>query len=231
MTLPAPVAPLKDTNELREEIIAAARFWTERDLTIGTWGNISVRVEEGLLVTPSAMDYATLVPDDLVVVSWEGVRIKGHRLASSETQTHRLLLLARPDMVASVHAHAPYACICSSAHRTIPVVMEDMAQSLGGEVRCSVYVAGGRHMELAEAAVAALGHHSQAVLLANHGPFVLGATLRAAAVGIQVLEKAAMAFVLGGLIGGAVPIPPELVEEEHDRFTNKYGRPEDKSTG
>jgi L-ribulose-5-phosphate 4-epimerase len=231
MTQYAPIAPLQDTLGLREEIIDAARFWTEHDLTIGTWGNISVRVEEGLLITPSAMDYATLVPEDLVTVSWEGARIKGHRLASSETQTHRLLLLARPDMVASVHAHAPYACVCSAAHRTVPVVMEDMAQSLGAEVRCSIYVAGGRHLELAEAAVAALGKDSNAVLLANHGPFVLGATLKAAVVGIQVLEKAAMAFVLGGLIGGAVPIPHELVEEEHNRFVNKYGRPEDNSTG
>ena len=106
MPLLAPVEPLQDSRELREEIIVAAPFLVNRGPLIGTWGNTSVRVEHGVVVAPSAVGYASICPEDVVAVSWEGVRIKGERRASSEPQTHRVLL-TRPEMVASVHTTSP----------------------------------------------------------------------------------------------------------------------------
>ncbi len=223
------VAPFKDTKELREEIIEVCCRLTELGYCIGTWGNVSVRCEEGLLITPSAIDYSTMSTDDMVVVDWDGRKISGERLPSSEMQLHRLFLLRRPDMGAVVHTHSPYASTCAVANRSIPVTVDDMAQIIGGEVRCSEYAPGGKHIELAEAGWKALGDRNAAVILANHGPVVLGRNLKEATVAAQVLEKAAMLYVLASSMGCCVPITSDYVEEERHRYLYKYGRKEDAS--
>ena len=156
--------------ELRDEVIRACCFLMDIGFVIGTWGNLGVRVKEGLLVTPSRIDFRTMIRDDLVLVSWEGRRIRGERLPSSESELHRMLLLKRPEMLVSVHSHSPYASAVSAMRRTMPVVLEDMSQIIGGEVHCAEYTPAGRHRSLAEAACESIGDVAAAVLLANHGP-------------------------------------------------------------
>jgi len=216
--------PIADTPELRHEIIAACRRLSDLGFCIGTWGNISVRVTDGMLITPSRLDYAVMAPEDLVVVSWQGVRVRGRRLPSSETELHRLLLERRPDLGAIVHSHSPFASALAAAWRDLPVVLEDMAQIIGGTVRCAAYTPGGRHRALAEAAAAAIGTDAVAVLLANHGPIIGGHDLNEALIAAQVLEKAARIFLLAQAAGGAHPIAPELVIEERHRYLYKYGK-------
>jgi L-fuculose-phosphate aldolase len=148
-------------------------------------------------------------------------------LPSSEADLHRLVLHARPDLGATVHTHSPYATVVAAARQTLPAIVEDQAQAIGGEVRCARYVPGGHHRELAEACCEALGTSACAALLANHGAVVSGRDLAEALSTSLVLEKAAMAFVLAQPLGGAVPIRPEFVSEERDRFLNRYGTPAD----
>lgn len=225
-----PIAPCMDTPELREEIIQACIFLMDIGFCIGTWGNIAMRVQDGLLVTPSRIDFRQMRIEDLVTVSWEGKKIGGDRLPTSESELHRLILLHRPDMGASVHSHSPYASAISAARRSIPVCLEDMSQIIGGEVMCAEYAPAGRHRSLAEAAVSAMGDRSAAVLLANHGPIVCGRILAEALTAAQILEKAAMVFLTTIPLGGCVPIPADLVDEERYRFLYKYGNPNDAPT-
>lgn len=219
--LKAPELP--DTVNLREEIIEACRYLSETGHMIGTWGNVSVRVEDGLLITPSRVDYSEMVPDDLVVVDWSGKKIKGERLASSETDLHRELLATRLDMGSVIHTHSPYASSVACAGVSIPVCVEDMAQVIGAEVRCSEYVPGGKHAELAEKACEAMGDESFAVLLANHGPVVGGRTLAEAVIASRVLEKAAFIYVTARTLGQFNEISLEAVCEERQRYLYKYG--------
>jgi L-fuculose-phosphate aldolase len=219
-----PAAPLPDTPGLREEIVHACRFLVQIGFLIGTWGNVGVRVERGLMVTPSRVDFGRMGPDDLVVVGWDGVKIGGERVPSSETELHRLILLNRPDLGACVHTHSPYASAVSCARRSIPVISEDVSQIIGGEVKCSRYVPAGRHRDLAGAAWEAMGLESSAVLLANHGAVAGGRDLAEAVVAAQVLEKAAMSLILASAVGGAVVIDEALVKEERHRFLYKYGK-------
>ena len=132
-------APIcRDSNELREAIIRTCLCMRDRlGYFVGTWGNISVRVEDGLLVTPSRMCYDAIVPDDLVVVGWEGGVVRGHRVPTSEMELHRQILRQRPDLGALVHSHSPWASVCACAHRSIPVLTDDVAEVIGGEVRCA----------------------------------------------------------------------------------------------
>ena len=221
------IEPCTDTPQLRQEIIAACLELSRLGFFIGTWGNIAVRIADGLLMTPSRMDYRVMTPDDLVVVSMEGKTLRGNQLPSSELHLHRLLLLSRPDFGATVHAHSPYASAVACAGRSLPVCVEDAAQIIGAEVHCSRYVRGGCHLDLARAAQEAIGPDAAAVLLANHGPVVGGRNLAEALVAAQVLEKAAQVFVWANSLGGCRIIPEESVRAERERFLYKYGKAAD----
>jgi L-fuculose-phosphate aldolase len=190
---------------------------------IGSWGNVGVRVAEGMLITPTRLDYDRMQPQDIVLMSWDGRRLGGERLPSSEMHLHRLVLQARPDLGAVVHSHPSWASVVAALHRSLPIVMEDMAQIIGAEVQCSRYVRAGRHMELAQQAVEAMGKSSMAALLANHGLVVGGRDLKEATVATRIVEKAAMIFVLGKAVGTLRPIPADQAAQERDRYQFKYG--------
>lgn len=217
-----------DTAELRAEVICTCLFLRDRlGYFVGTWGNISVRVPDGLLVTPSRTQYDAIQPEDLVVVGWEGGVVRGHRVPTSEMELHRQIMRQRPDLGALVHSHSPWASVCACAGRSIPVLTDDMAEVVGGEVRCAPYVPAGRHRELANAAAENIGPDACAVLLANHGVVAGGRDLAEAVVANQFLEKAAMILIQAASLGGARPIPEERWREERHRYLYKYGKPED----
>ncbi len=218
----------RDTPELRQAIIRTCLFMRDRlGYFVGTWGNISVRLEAGLLVTPSRMIYDEVTPDDLVAVGWEGGVLGGRRVPTSELELHRQILRKRPDLGALVHSHSPWASVCACAHRSIPVLADDMAEVIGGEVHCAPHVAAGRHRELALAAAEAIGPDACAVLLGNHGVVAGGRDLAEAAIASQFVEKAAMILIHAQAIGGVRPIAEEAWREERHRYLYKYGKPED----
>lgn len=212
---------------LRREIIATCRALERIGHFVGTWGNVSVRVPEGFLITPSRVSYDTITPEDFVTVDLDGKVVAGTRLPSSETGVHRLVLRKKPGVGAIIHSHPPYASAVSCLQRSIPVFVEDVAQIIGGEVKCTRYIPAGRHQALAEEVAATIGEEN-AVLLANHGVLVCGRTLGEALVACQILEKAAHMLLLAAPSGGALPIPAEHVRSERDRFLHKYGTPNDR---
>jgi L-fuculose-phosphate aldolase len=218
----------QDSIPLRQAVIETCLLMRDRlGYFIGTWGNISVHLEEGALVTPSRMIYEDVTPDDLVVVGWEGGVLRGNRLPTSEFELHRQILRKRPDLGALIHSHSPWASVCACAGRAIPVLADDMAEVIGGEVRCAPHVVAGRHRELAAAAADAIGPDACAVLLGNHGVVAGGRDLAEAVIASQFVEKAAMILIQAQALGGVRPIPEALWREERDRYLHKYGKPED----
>ena len=210
-------------QELRQQILETCRQCVTLGYFIGTWGNVSARWGDHLLITPTRMVYATMAPTDLVLVDIaSGQRAEGTNLPSSEMQLHRAIYRARQDVGAIVHSHSPYASVVACLHKDLPCLLEDMAQIIG-EVRWAPYVPGERHVELGLGAVAYLGD-SNAVLLANHGPVCCGRDLYEAVVVNQVLEKSAMAFLWVSAIGqGIHTIPPEHAASERSRYLHRYG--------
>jgi L-ribulose-5-phosphate 4-epimerase len=193
---------------------------------VGTWGNVSARVPEGLLVTPSRVRYDTITPDDLVTVSLDGVVLDGRRLPSSETAIHQRVLAARDDVNAVIHGHSPCATAVACVRGSIPPFVEDLAQLVGGVIQCTSYVRGGRHEELAERVVAGLGDVN-AVLMANHGLLCCGRDLDEAFVTCQVVERAAFMMLSAAGMGPMTAIPEDAVAAERDRFLHKYGTSQD----
>jgi L-fuculose-phosphate aldolase len=212
-----------DLQELRQQILETCRQCVALGYFIGTWGNVSARWGDYLLITPTRVAYEAMTPADLVLIDIaDGQRVEGTRLPSSEMQLHRAIYRARRDVGAIVHSHSPYASAVACLHKGIPCLLEDMAQLIG-EVRCAPYVPGERHVELGVGAVAYL-EDSNAVLLANHGPVCCGRDLREAVMVNQVLEKSALAFLWMSAIGqGLQIIPPEHVASERSRYLYRYG--------
>ncbi len=207
---------------LKQEIIATCLKLEELGFTIGTYGNVSARVTEGLLVTPSRVDYAAMTPEDIVTVSLSGEVLNGIRLPSSEMDVHRLVYVNRPDVGGVIHSHSLYATALSCLHDTVPVMVEEQSQVIGDEIRCTQYVPAGQHLALGEEVARALGS-SNAVLLANHGTLSCGRTLAEALFAIRITERIAQMRLMTLGSGSIVPIPAEYVRSERERWLYKYG--------
>lgn len=212
--------------ELRLEIVSAARRLEPLGLTQGTSGNLSARTGDGLLVTPSAVPYAVMGPDDLVLLDPEG-GIHGapafgspHR-PSTEWRMHAGILRQRSDVAAIVHAHPPWATALSCLRRDIPAFHYMVAVAGGRVIECAAYATFGT-AELATAAVEALGDR-RACLLANHGIIACGATVESA-LGLAVEVEALAGQYMRALSVGK---PALLSDEEMGRVLEGfegYGR-------
>jgi L-ribulose-5-phosphate 4-epimerase len=207
---------------LKSAIIEKCRVLEKMGYFVGTWGNISVRVAEGFLVTPSRIAYEVIQPSDFVLVSSEGKVLAGHRLPSSETEVHRAVLNKKGEVGAIIHSHSPYATAVSCLHCAIPPFVEDLVQIIGGQVNCTRYVPAGQHVRISEEVAQTIGEEN-AVLLANHGVMCCGRDLEEAFVASQILEKAAFMMLAAAAKGEVIPIPEEHVRSERQRYLYKYG--------
>jgi L-fuculose-phosphate aldolase len=171
-------------DALRAEIIATAIRMNECGINRGKSGNVSARTETGFLITPTGLTYQSLLPDDIVSVTFAG-EASGARRPSSEWRFHRDIYVARPDAGAIVHAHSSFATSLACLGRDIPAFHYMVAIAGGKDIRCAPYATFGTQ-ELSDNALVALSDR-RACLLANHGMIAVGASLEAAlALAIEV---------------------------------------------
>jgi L-fuculose-phosphate aldolase len=210
--------------ETREQIIEACLWLQEKNMVLGTWGNVSVRLDEQkIMLTPSKIDYNVIKPEDMVIVDLEGKKIDGFRSPTSEMDVHRLIYCARKDVGSIVHCHSIYASAMCVTGESIPPILEEMAQMIGGEIPSTKeYIRAGDHIGLAREAVACLGDKN-AVLLMNHAPVCCGRDLKEALTCCQIVEKAATCYLLTKGKFNISIIPSDKVKMERDRFLYKYG--------
>lgn len=175
--MPSRAAAAADNEATRQAVIEAARATVQQGLNRGTSGNISRRVGEGFVITPSALGYEAMQPDDVVLVTRSG-EARGRRRPSSEWRLHHDIYAARQDAGAVVHAHPPHATAIACVRREIPAFHYMVAAAGGDSIRCAGYALFGTQA-LSDLALAALADR-RACLLANHGIIALGADLDAA---------------------------------------------------
>lgn len=186
-----------DEEEARVAIVAAARSLFDRGLTHGSTGNLSVRVGERILVTPTGSSLGTVQPDELSVVDLAGRRVEGGR-PSKEAFLHAAMLRARPDATAVAHTHSSHAAAVScldglDPENAIPPLTAYFGMRIGRLPLVPFHAPGDASLEPIAERLAA-GHH--ALLLSNHGPVVAGATLGAALDAIEELEETARIYLL-----------------------------------
>jgi len=213
---------MTDTPALRDALIAVARSLNAENINRGKAGNVSVRIDAGILITPSGMPYATIERIDVVAITAEG-RSQGARKPSSEWPMHHAIYAARPDVAAIVHTHAPFATALACLGRGIPAFHYMVAVAGGRDIRCAPYATFGT-AELAAHTVTALADR-RACLLAHHGMVATGASLD------QALALAVEVEALAEIYGRALQIgtPAVLTELEMDavmRQFDAYGQTE-----
>jgi L-fuculose-phosphate aldolase len=182
-------------------LVATARRTADTGLVVGTSGNVSLRVGDTVLVTPSGVPYDRLGPEDVVGVGLDGRRLLGTAEPTSELPLH-LAVHRATDARAVVHTHAVHATAVSTLVDELPPV-HYMVAALGGPVRVARYATYGTP-ELAEAALAALADRS-ACLLRNHGTLAHGDDLDQAFERTAQLEWMCRLWLLASSLPGRSP--------------------------
>ncbi len=193
-----------------EAVLATAKAMLDQGLVEGTSGNISGRIDGGLVcLTPSSIAYDTMTLDDLVIVDLEGQVVSGTRSPTTEKDLHLSVLQRYPELGAVIHTHAVYATMFALAHEPIPAVIEEVVVYLGGEVPCCTYRGTGSR-ELGDEVAAHLSDRG-AALLANHGLVTCAATPDKALHHAGLVERTAQ-IVWGARSMGATihPLPEKV---------------------
>jgi L-fuculose-phosphate aldolase len=176
---------------LRHEIVEVSQAMAARGLNRGTSGNVSARLTDGLLVTPSGVTPDQLTADAIVRLDAQGRAPPGALKPSSEWRMHAGLYARRLDINAVVHCHSRHATILACAGRPIPAFHYMVAVGGRSLIPLAPYRTFGT-VELAEAVAEALDG-GLACLMANHGQIVGAATLvKALAIAEEVEEQAAV---------------------------------------
>jgi L-fuculose-phosphate aldolase len=164
-------------KELREEVLEKSLQMIQDGLAFGAGGNISALDHESgyLAITPSAIEYTKMKPEDVVVVDKEGKLVEGKWKPTSESPMHTIFYRERDDVGAVVHTHAPHASIFAIINEPIPMVVTESALCLGGPVKVDPYVRPGTD-DLARSVLEAMGS-DVAVLLGQHGLITVGHNL------------------------------------------------------
>jgi len=203
-------AIISEETRLRDEIVAVGKSLFDRLFTFGSTGNISARLSSGeLLMTPTNASLGNLDPARLSKFSAEGVHIGGDK-PTKEAFLHQCMYCERKGAGAVVHLHSTHAVAVSiidglDEKDLLPPLTAYYAMRVGRLPLVAYYPPGD---ETLANAVAEKARDSHAVLLANHGPVVAGASLREAQYATEELEETAKLFLM--LRGERIrPLTPE----------------------
>ncbi|MDR2261313.1 MAG: class II aldolase/adducin family protein [Azoarcus sp.] len=210
-----------DTAALAAALIDTARATVECRLNAGTSGNVSARIGNGFIITPSGLPPAQCKTSDMVTMAMDGQHADALE-PSSEWRIHRDIYANFSEAGAIIHTHSPFATALACLRTDIPPFHYMIARFGGDSVRCAVYATFGSE-ELSKNALAALDGRS-ACLLANHGMLVYGRDLDHTLAQAIELETLCEQYWRSRQIG-----PPALLTEAEmakalERF-HWYGRP------
>ncbi len=183
-------------SQLREQICLLARSMFERGYTHGSTGNISAKVEDGWLLTPTNSCLGRLDPARLAKMSWDGKLVAGDA-PSKEAFLHLAMYEERPALGAVVHLHASHSVAVSvleglDPRDVLPPITAYYVMRVGRLPLVPYFMPGDPALA---GAVREQAKRHHAVLLANHGPVVAGTSLSAAVDAAEELEETAKIFL------------------------------------
>jgi L-fuculose-phosphate aldolase len=235
-----------ELDAAREQLVSYSNRLLTDGLALGSAGNISVRVGDTVLITPSSVPYPQMRPEQVCTLQLapsptgeassdaagpdgpDGLTMGGMRLAapppvatSSETPMH-LAIYASSSAGGVVHTHSPEVIALSAVFDKLPAIHYAI-HALGGTVRVAPYTRFGSE-GLAQAAVLALDGR-RAAILANHGAICYGKTLAQAYDNAMLLEWLARTYRLARMLGEPTILTDEQLEEVGaEARRRRYGR-------
>lgn len=222
-------------EQLKQQVLEANLALPQHGLVVFTWGNVSaVDRSTGLMVIkPSGVSYPAMQRDDMVVVDIAtGKVVEGSKRPSSDTETHRALYLAWPEIGSIVHTHSRHATIWAQAGKSIPAWGTTHADDFYGAIPCTrqmrpeeiesryewetgqVIIETFREQGLDPVAI-------PAVLINSHGPFCWGKTPEAAVHSAVVLEEVAYMGIYSQLLTPSLPAIQQPLLDCH--YLRKHG--------
>jgi L-fuculose-phosphate aldolase len=193
----------------REQVAAACARLSREGLVVGTAGNVSMRVDDHVVVTPTGGVFGEMRAEEMAVVARDGSLVDGPIRPTSELALH-LLLYDRNDAGAVVHTHAPYATALSCVVDEVPPVHYSML-AFGGSLKVAPYATFGTE-ELAGNVERALEGRS-ACLMQNHGHVGYAHDLDTAVESALLVEWACTVYWRARAIGQPVALTDEQMQE------------------
>jgi L-fuculose-phosphate aldolase len=207
-------------TELREAAVAAVRRLDALGMNRGSTGNLSHRLGDGMLITPTGMGADDLQPQDLVWLGWDG-SLRGSWQPSSEWHFHQAIYRARPDLHAVLHTHSTHAAALACLRRELPAFHYMVAIAGGDNVPCVPYALFGT--EALSQAVAGAFANRDACLMANHGLVAGGASLAKAMKVLQEIESLCEVYLKALAVGEPAVLSREQMAEVIEKFKS-YGK-------
>ncbi len=214
-------ARLRERDQ-RRQLVRIGRWMHRLGYAPGTAGNLSVRLDDGrVLTTPTGCSKALLQAADMVIVDRDGRKLAGTRNATSELGMHLAVYRMRPDVKAIVHAHTPIATAFAACGRGLDQALCSEIMMTTGLVPLASYATTGTEEVSASLEPFIPGH--DAILLANHGLLTYGDTLLDAFMKTETVEHFAQVCLAAHQLGGARPLgDADLEKLLHAR--NRYKR-------
>ena len=184
-------------------------------------GNVSMRIGERVLVTPSRMSYETLVPQDVVVLDLAGKVIEGERRPSVDTVALLYIYNHMPGVNAIIHTHQPYATAVGLVMDELPAFCTTLVNATLGEVTVAPY-SSAASLDMGIRTVEHIGG-KRAVILRNHGVITVGPTLKDALYAAVYLEDACRSYCAARAIGTPRSLTEAQVDEAVETFKH-YGQ-------
>ena len=186
-------------KKIKAEIIKYSKMLNSRKLSALRSGNISVRYNDGFLITPSGKKYSSLKSGDIVFVSLKGNFDKKKGIPSSEWQFHQDIYKNKLEAKAIVHAHSTNATAVSTHKRSIPSFHYMVAMAGGHDIKCAKYATYGTR-ELSKNILKALKGR-KACLISNHGQIAFEKNLPKAFELAEEVENISLQYITSLKLG------------------------------
>lgn len=207
----------------RQELIEYARKMEKYNLVKMSGGNVSLRLEDGnVIVTPSAMNYDTMVPEDIVVLDINGNIIEGKRRPTSDLSAILYILQNMPWINAIIHTHQAKAIAFSLVGDLLPVISSTMVDEIKDEVQVAPFTISsdiGMGIETVKHAGKSL-----CVILKNHGAMAYGKSLDQALSAAVYLEETCDVYMTALATGKEITVLTRKQIEEEDAPRGYYGQ-------
>jgi L-fuculose-phosphate aldolase len=191
--------------ELKQEIVCICRMLHRKNYLAATDGNVSVRLKDRLLTTPSGVHKGLMEAEQVLTVDFSGRVLAGEGKPTSEFRMHLLAYELRPEVKAVVHAHLPYATACTLASiDLLEPILPEVVITLGG-IPTAPYATPGT--EAVPAAIRGFIGRYDAILLSRHGAMTVGENVRDAYNKMEKLEHTARVVLAARLQGPLTPLP------------------------
>jgi L-ribulose-5-phosphate 4-epimerase len=184
-------------------------------------GNVSMRMGNHILVTPSGMSYETLVPADVVVMTPDAKVVEGTRRPSVDTIALLHIFNHMPEVNAVIHTHQPYATAVGLVMDELPAFCTTLVNATMGAVTVAPY-SGAATLDMGVRTVEHI-NGKRAVILRNHGVVTVGPTLKDALYAAVYLEDACRSYCAACAMGKPRGLTPPQVEDAVENFRH-YGQ-------